>query len=57
VTLFNELTLPNGAIVPNRIAKAAMEENMADTDQAPSDQLLRLYQAWAGGGCRFTAYW
>jgi 2,4-dienoyl-CoA reductase-like NADH-dependent reductase (Old Yellow Enzyme family) len=50
VTLFNALTLPNGAIVSNRIAKAAMEENMADADQAPSTKLMRLYQAWAEGG-------
>ncbi|MBB4863230.1 2,4-dienoyl-CoA reductase-like NADH-dependent reductase (Old Yellow Enzyme family) [Pseudomonas nitritireducens] len=47
---FQPLQLPNGGQVPNRIAKAAMEENMADADQAPSAELLRLYQAWADGG-------
>ncbi|MGH8446235.1 MAG: NADH:flavin oxidoreductase/NADH oxidase family protein [Solimonas sp.] len=47
---FQPLTLPNGAVVPNRIAKAAMEENMADAQQAPSPELLRLYGAWAQGG-------
>ncbi|AXI02275.1 NADH:flavin oxidoreductase/NADH oxidase family protein [Aquirhabdus parva] len=47
---FQALTLPNGSIIPNRIAKAAMEENMADADQAPSKPLMRLYQAWAEGG-------
>ena len=47
---FQPLRLPNGGEVPNRIAKAAMEENMADADQAPSAALLRLYQAWADGG-------
>ena len=26
-----------------------MEENMADANHAPSDALLRLYQAWADG--------
>jgi 2,4-dienoyl-CoA reductase-like NADH-dependent reductase (Old Yellow Enzyme family) len=41
--------LPNGAHIPNRIAKAAMEENMADGDHAPSAELLRLYEAWAEG--------
>jgi 2,4-dienoyl-CoA reductase-like NADH-dependent reductase (Old Yellow Enzyme family) len=50
MTLFTPLTLPNGSTVNNRIAKAAMEENMADSDQAPSEQLMRLYQAWADGG-------
>ncbi|MBO9556958.1 MAG: NADH:flavin oxidoreductase/NADH oxidase family protein [Caulobacter sp.] len=47
---FQSLTLPNGAVVPNRIAKAAMEENMADAGHGPSDRLMRLYQAWADGG-------
>lgn len=50
MNLFDPLLLPNGSTINNRIAKAAMEENMADADQAPSAQLLRLYQAWADGG-------
>ena len=50
MSLFSSLTLPNGAVVPNRIAKAAMEENMADADHAPSAALLSLYRAWAQGG-------
>ncbi|VVE21305.1 2,4-dienoyl-CoA reductase [Pandoraea horticolens] len=50
MALFTPLTLPNGTSIPNRIAKAAMEENMADADHAPSDALLRLYDAWAQGG-------
>ncbi|WP_374523862.1 NADH:flavin oxidoreductase/NADH oxidase family protein [Sphingopyxis sp.] len=49
MSLFSSLTLPNGATIPNRIAKAAMEENMADGDHAPSDELIRLYRAWADG--------
>lgn len=48
--LFTPLTLPNGTVIPNRIAKAAMEENMCDANHAPSDELLRMYQAWADGG-------
>jgi 2,4-dienoyl-CoA reductase-like NADH-dependent reductase (Old Yellow Enzyme family) len=50
MNVFAPLTLPNGSIINNRIAKAAMEENMADADQAPSEALMRLYQAWAEGG-------
>ena len=50
MSIFNPLTLPNGTSIPNRIAKAAMEENMADLNQAPSEALMRLYQAWAEGG-------
>jgi 2,4-dienoyl-CoA reductase-like NADH-dependent reductase (Old Yellow Enzyme family) len=47
---FSELVLPNGTVIRNRLAKAAMEENMADGDHAPSDELIRLYRAWAEGG-------
>lgn len=47
---FTALTLPNGAVIPNRLAKAAMEENMADKDHAPSAELIRLYRSWADGG-------
>jgi 2,4-dienoyl-CoA reductase-like NADH-dependent reductase (Old Yellow Enzyme family) len=50
MTPFQPLNLPNGSQIPNRIAKAAMEENLANPDQTPSDELLRLYQAWAEGG-------
>lgn len=50
MSLFAPLTLPNGAAIPNRIAKAAMEENMADDDHAPSAELVSLYRAWADGG-------
>ncbi|AGT10690.1 NADH:flavin oxidoreductase/NADH oxidase family protein [Paracoccus aminophilus] len=50
MTLFSELTLASGGVLPNRIAKAAMEENMADGDHAPSAELLKLYRAWAEGG-------
>ncbi|WMT73033.1 NADH:flavin oxidoreductase/NADH oxidase family protein [Bradyrhizobium sp. Ash2021] len=49
-SLFAPLTLPNGAVVPNRIAKAAMEENMADSGQIPGESLRRLYESWAQGG-------
>ena len=48
--LFEPLHLPNGVVISNRIAKAAMEENLADEDHAPGDRLIRLYQRWADGG-------
>nr|BFD42485.1 NADH:flavin oxidoreductase/NADH oxidase family protein [Pseudomonas sp. FFPRI_1] len=50
MNVFDALLLPNGSTIKNRIAKAAMEENMADADQAPSEELMRLYLAWADGG-------
>jgi len=48
--LFSPLTLPNGSTLPNRLAKAAMEESMADTGQLPGPAIHRLYQRWAQGG-------
>ena len=50
MNLLSPLNLPNGTVIPNRIGKAAMEENMCDEHHAPSDQLLTLYKAWAQGG-------
>mgnify|MGYP006151364043 CR=1 FL=1 len=50
MNVFERLVFPNGSRIPNRIAKAAMEENMADLNHAPSEGLMRLYQAWADGG-------
>lgn len=50
MSLFSPLLLPNGQRLPNRIAKAAMEENMADAAHAPSSALIRLYRAWGEGG-------
>ena len=48
--VFSPFTLPCGAVLPNRLAKAAMEENMADKGQIPGPTILRLYQRWAEGG-------
>lgn len=48
--LFKPLRLPNGTVIPNRIAKAAMEENLANEDHAPGEALVKLYQRWAEGG-------
>lgn len=50
MSLFDPLVLPSGAVVPNRIAKAAMEENMADDRHRPSAELVALYRRWAEGG-------
>ena len=49
-SLFTPITLPCGLALPNRIAKAAMEENQAEAGQRPGASLHRLYRAWAEGG-------
>ncbi len=51
LSVFSPLTLPNGTELPNRIAKAAMEENMAEAGHLPGPALFRLYEQWADGGC------
>jgi len=48
--VFSPFILPCGITLPNRLAKAAMEENMADVGQTPGPTLLRLYTSWANGG-------
>ena len=48
--LFSPLILPNGAAIPNRIGKAAMEERLAEAGQLPGVAFERLYGAWADGG-------
>ena len=48
--LFEPLQLSSGEVLPNRIAKAAMEENLADLDQLPGVMLRTLYERWSRGG-------
>ncbi|BDH57902.1 NADH:flavin oxidoreductase/NADH oxidase family protein [Tsukamurella sp. PLM1] len=48
--LFSPLTLRSGAVLPNRIAKAAMEEGLAGADQAPDGRTVELYRRWGAGG-------
>jgi 2,4-dienoyl-CoA reductase-like NADH-dependent reductase (Old Yellow Enzyme family) len=48
--LFSPLPLRSGQVLRNRIAKAAMEENMAGDGQLPDEQLFTLYRRWAAGG-------
>ena len=48
--VFNALTLPNGTKLPNRLAKAAMAENMATSANLPGERIFKLYETWANGG-------
>ncbi|MGW2846578.1 oxidoreductase, partial [Streptomyces sp. NPDC001274] len=48
--LFSPLRLRSGQVLGNRIAKAAMEENMAGEGQLPGRRLPALYRRWAAGG-------
>ncbi|OYN98283.1 2,4-dienoyl-CoA reductase [Enemella evansiae] len=48
--VFEPFVLPNGSVLPNRLVKAAMEENMAGPGQLPDEHLFRLYRRWSSGG-------
>ena len=50
-TLFSQsLELPCGAVLPNRLSKAAMTEGLATADGLPTAELARLYGLWSDGG-------
>jgi 2,4-dienoyl-CoA reductase-like NADH-dependent reductase (Old Yellow Enzyme family) len=48
--LAQPLTLPCGAVIPNRLAKAAMTEGLATPQGLPTPELDRLYGLWSDGG-------
>ena len=48
--LGESLQLPCGAILPNRLAKSAMTEGLADTFDQPTESLMQLYETWSMGG-------
>lgn len=48
--LAQPLTLPCGATLPNRIAKAAMTEGLATPQGLPTPELETLYGLWSEGG-------
>lgn len=50
IALSDPIALPCGAVLPNRIAKAAMTEGLATPDGRPTPALARLYGIWADGG-------
>jgi len=48
--LFTPLVLPNGTVIPNRIAKAAIAESLAGPGQLPDARLARMEGNFAQGG-------
>ncbi|MEO9899526.1 oxidoreductase [Nisaea sp.] len=48
------LRLPCGAVLKNRIAKAAMSDDLGDGRGAPTDAQQHLYGLWAGGGAAMS---
>lgn len=50
IGLDTPFTTRSGIVLPNRIVKAAMEEQLADLGQLPGPRLRRLYERWARSG-------
>lgn len=48
--LADPLTLPCGAVLPNRLAKSAMTEGLADPHNRATEGHVRLYRRWSHGG-------
>jgi 2,4-dienoyl-CoA reductase-like NADH-dependent reductase (Old Yellow Enzyme family) len=44
------LSLPCGAVLPNRLCKAALTEGLADPADRPTPGLNQLYTTWSQGG-------
>ncbi|ABI90282.1 NADH oxidase [Burkholderia ambifaria] len=44
------LRLPNGSVLRNRLAKAAMSETLGTYDNRPTPDLVKLYRRWAASG-------
>lgn len=44
------LQLPNGSVLRNRLAKAAMSEVLGTYDNRPTPGLVRLYERWGASG-------
>ncbi|HEY2660526.1 MAG TPA: 2,4-dienoyl-CoA reductase [Caulobacteraceae bacterium] len=44
------LSLPGGAVLSNRLAKAAMSEGLADANNHSTARLETLYRRWSGSG-------
>ncbi len=50
ISFADPIKLPGGLELPNRLAKAAMTENLADAQNNATDAHVRLYETWARGG-------
>jgi len=50
MNLQQELLLPCGVKLKNRIAKSAMSENMSPKHHGPTKTLIHAYKRWADGG-------
>ena len=50
MNISDSLVLPCGASLPNRLAKSAMSENMANPQFTPGIEFVNAYTTWVNGG-------
>lgn len=48
--LAQPFVLPNGTVIPNRLAKSAMSESLGTAKNHATNKLPELYARWARGG-------
>ncbi len=53
-SLNQPFALPNGTVLTNRLAKAALSECMSSEDFSPGQELKNLYRRWASSGQGLT---
>lgn len=49
------LALPCGVVLPNRLAKSALSEQLSGRDHAPDDRVVRLFERWGRSGLGLIA--
>ena len=50
MNIHDEFKLPCGVILPNRLAKSAMSEQLGNLKNIPTKELINLYRIWATSG-------
>jgi len=48
--LSSPISLPCGAVLPNRLAKASMTEGLCPGNNEANDRIINLYRRWGAGG-------
>ena len=51
VSIRDPFTLKNGRVIPNRLMKSAMSEQLGRPTRDPGRGLVNVYRTWSQGGC------
>ncbi|MDX1496758.1 MAG: NADH:flavin oxidoreductase/NADH oxidase family protein [Salinisphaeraceae bacterium] len=50
-TIREPLKLKNGIVIPNRLMKSALSEQLGNNTHDPDQRLVNVYRQWSHGGC------